>query len=95
MRCTRSPRQSLSVPTADHARLTIDFDLQGSLIAGVVRDERGHAEPFAGWMALTRTIERALDAARHAELDILAAAPEPPSSDDGSPRPEAPRERRP
>ena len=35
-------------------------------IAGVVRDSDGHGVPFAGWMELTRTIERTLEAARHA-----------------------------
>ena len=61
MRRTRLPRQSASMPARDHARLTIDFDLRGSHIAGVVHDEGGHGVPFEGWMALTRTIERALD----------------------------------
>lgn len=50
----------------DHARLSIVFDLQADPIAGVVRDSAGRGVPFAGWMELTRAIERALDAARHA-----------------------------
>jgi hypothetical protein len=58
------------MPAPDHARLTIDFDLRGNPIAGVVRDGHGHGEPFTGWMALTRTIERALDLARSAGQDI-------------------------
>jgi hypothetical protein len=70
MRLPRSPRQSPVMPAPDHARLTIDFDLRGSPIAGVVRDGHGHGEPFTGWMALTRTIERALDLARSAGQDI-------------------------
>jgi hypothetical protein len=53
-----------SVPP-DHARLTIVFDLQADPIAGVVCGDAGDSGlPFAGWMELTRTIERALDAAR-------------------------------
>lgn len=78
------------MPIPDDVRLTIDFDLRASPIAGIVRDGRGHGEPFAGWMALTRTIERALDAARHAEQDRVADAPAPPSSDDGPPEPGGP-----
>ena len=70
--------------------MTIDFDLGCNPIAGVVRDGRGHSEPFAGWMALTRTIERALDTARQAEQDIVANAPARSSSGDGSPSPEVP-----
>jgi hypothetical protein len=47
----------------DHARLTIVFDLRADPIAGVV-DGVGGRGAFAGWMELTRAIERALDAAR-------------------------------
>ncbi|HUC24317.1 MAG TPA: hypothetical protein VMA73_16530 [Streptosporangiaceae bacterium] len=83
------------MPIPDHVRLTIDFDLRASPIAGVVRDARGHAESFAGWMALTRTIERALEVTTHAEQDIVADAPAPPSSANGSPRPQVPGEYRP
>jgi hypothetical protein len=50
----------------DHAWLSIVFDLQADPIAGVVCDHAGHGLPFAGWMELTRTIERALDEAKHA-----------------------------
>lgn len=50
----------------DHARLSIVVDLQADPIAGVVCDSAGHGLPFAGWMELTRTIERTLDAARRA-----------------------------
>ncbi len=50
---------------SDHARLTIVFDLQADLIAGVVCGDAGDAgAPFAGWLELTRAIEVALDAAR-------------------------------
>jgi hypothetical protein len=49
----------------DHARLTIVFDLQADPIGGVVCDGAGDlGAPFAGWMELTRAIERTLDAAR-------------------------------
>jgi hypothetical protein len=56
---------AFSVPP-DHARLTIIVDLQAEPIAGILRDEDGHGEPFAGWMELTRAIERGLHAARQA-----------------------------
>lgn len=52
------------MPSPDHARLTIVFDLQADPIAGVVLDDEDHGEPFAGWMELTRAIERSLEAAR-------------------------------
>ena len=51
----------------DTARLSIVFDLQADPIAGVVCDDAGRGLPFAGWMELTRSIERALDAARRAD----------------------------
>jgi hypothetical protein len=57
------------MPAPEYARLTVDFDLQADPIAGVVHDDGGHGQPFAGWMALTRTIELALDAARRASTD--------------------------
>jgi hypothetical protein len=57
------------MPAPEYARLTIDFDLQADPIAGVVHDDSGHGQPFAGWMGLTRTIELALDAARRAGTD--------------------------
>jgi predicted metalloprotease len=54
----------------DHSRLTIVFDLQADPIAGVVCDDAGdRGAPFAGWMELTRAIERALDAARRTDTD--------------------------
>lgn len=53
----------------DHARLSIDIDLQADPIAGVVHDNAGHGLPFAGWMELTRTIERAVAAAKRANAD--------------------------
>jgi len=53
----------------DHARLSIVFDLQADPIAGVVSDNGGHGLPFAGWIELTRVIERTLDAARRANAD--------------------------
>jgi hypothetical protein len=65
------------MPAPDRARLTIDFDLRADPIAGVVHDASGHGEPFAGWMALTRAIERTLDAARRAGQGIPA---DPPSA---------------
>lgn len=53
----------------DHAWLSIVVDLQADPIAGVVCDNAGHGLPFAGWMELTRTIERAVDAAKRASAD--------------------------
>lgn len=59
------------MPSPDHARLTIVLDLQADPIAGVVLDDDGgRGEPFAGWMELTRAIERRRDAARRADRDI-------------------------
>lgn len=50
--------------TATHIRLILDLDLAADPIGGVLRDAAGAAEPFAGWIALTRTIELSLDGAR-------------------------------
>ncbi len=51
----------------EHARLTIVFDLQADPVAGLICDDaNGPGAQFAGWMELTRAIERALAAARHA-----------------------------
>ena len=51
----------------DHARLTIVFDLGADPISGVVcTGDEGQGAPFAGWMELTRAIERGLAAARQA-----------------------------
>jgi hypothetical protein len=52
------------VTPATHIRLILDLDLAADPIGGVVRDAAGDAEPFAGWIALTRTIELSLDGAR-------------------------------
>lgn len=58
------------VPVPDHARLTLVLDLRADPIAGVVLDGDGDGgEPFAGWMELTRAIERRRDAARRADQD--------------------------
>jgi hypothetical protein len=59
----------LSCVPSDHARLTIVFDLRADPVAGVVHHAGDCAAPFAGWMELTRAIEGALDAARHADVD--------------------------
>jgi hypothetical protein len=59
----------LSCVPSDHARLTIVFDLRADPVAGVVHDAGDCAAPFAGWMELTRAIERALDTARRADAD--------------------------
>ena len=69
------------MPVRPHAFLTIDFDLSAEVLAGMVCDEWQNRHAFVGWMALTRTIEDALEAARSAEpgsgpVDV-APAPRP------------------
>lgn len=49
---------------ATHIRLILDLDPAADPIGGVVRAGEGDAKPFAGWIALTRTIELSLDGAR-------------------------------
>lgn len=49
-----------------HTRLILDFDLAANPVTGNVVDGFGRGHPFSGWMALTRTIELTLDAARQA-----------------------------
>jgi hypothetical protein len=67
------------MPAPEYARLTIEFDLRAEPIAGVVHDGGGHGQPFAGWMALTRTIELTLEAAR-----LHGQSPSGGASADGS-----------
>lgn len=47
-----------------HPCLTIELDPHADPIAGVVRDGAGGGAAFVGWMALTRAIELAVEAAR-------------------------------
>jgi hypothetical protein len=61
------------VTPATHIRLILDLDLAADPIGGVVRDAAGDAEPFAGWIALTRTIELSLDGARRTRPPAKAA----------------------
>ncbi|GAA3818536.1 hypothetical protein GCM10022226_43830 [Sphaerisporangium flaviroseum] len=42
-------------------RLTVDVDLAATPIEGVLRHEHGADKPFAGWVALIRALELALD----------------------------------
>jgi hypothetical protein len=51
-------RPGRRVAASDRARLTIVFDLRADPVA-----------PFAGWMELTRAIERALDTDRRADAE--------------------------
>jgi hypothetical protein len=51
-----------------HTRVILELDLAATPVAGSVIDSLGHEHPFAGWMALTRTIELALVAARQDAL---------------------------
>jgi hypothetical protein len=53
----------------DYARVSIIFDLHADPVTGVVCDDAGPDAPFAGWMELTRAIERAIDAARRGDAD--------------------------
>jgi hypothetical protein len=70
------------VTPGTHIRLILDLDLAADPIGGVVRDADGAAaEPFAGWIALTRTIELSLDGARrHLPSGQGADRPMPPES---------------
>jgi hypothetical protein len=89
----------LTVPPR-RAQLTIVFDLRADPIAGVVCDGGGGGGggggdcgdggdggvPFAGWMELTRAIERALaNARRSAAGDPLARGPAASGADPASP----------
>jgi hypothetical protein len=71
------------MPSPEYARLTIDFDLRADPIAGILYDGGGHDQPFAGWMALTRTIELTLEAARNGRLSSAGASADG-YSDDGT-----------
>jgi hypothetical protein len=65
------------VTPATHIRLILDLDLAADPIGGLVRYlDGGTAEPFAGWIALTRTIELSLDGARR-RLPSAQAADRP------------------
>jgi hypothetical protein len=61
------------VNPATQIRLILDLDLAADPIGGVVHGADGDAEPFAGWIALTRTIELSLDRARRRLPSALAA----------------------
>jgi hypothetical protein len=52
------------MPAALRTRVILVLDLAATPVAGTVIDSLGNEQPFAGWMALTRTIELTLDAAR-------------------------------
>ena len=62
-----------------HTRLVLELDLAADPVRGIVHDANGHAEPFSGWMALTRTIELSLDAARRASAAREGETPAAPS----------------
>jgi hypothetical protein len=47
-----------------HTRLTVDIDLTIDPIQGILRHQHGADKPFAGWMALIRVLELALDIER-------------------------------
>jgi hypothetical protein len=65
------------VTTHRRARLVLDFDVDAEPVSGVVVHEDHDGKPFSGWMALTRTIEETLNAARHPQPDEdLQGAPE-------------------
>ena len=50
-------------PTSDRPpiRLGLDIDPRREPIAGVVRDGRGRAEPFVGWLGLMERVEALRD----------------------------------
>ncbi|GIH21446.1 hypothetical protein [Rugosimonospora africana] len=48
---TQAPRQ---------IRLIVDIEQVGDPICGTLRSEHGTDQPFAGWTALIRAVERAL-----------------------------------
>jgi hypothetical protein len=52
------------VPRPPVTRLTIEVDPWSDPMTGVVHDGRGE-QPFAGWMALVRAIEVAVETTRH------------------------------
>jgi hypothetical protein len=63
------------MPPDSRCRLILEVDLAADPISGVLRDGSGRARPFSGWMALTRTIELGLGAARDATSPDARAAP--------------------
>jgi hypothetical protein len=66
-----------TAPVSDsrrHARLTVDIDLTIGPIQGVLRHQHGADMPFAGWVALIRALELALDIER-AQSDPPADPP--------------------
>jgi hypothetical protein len=69
-RAARADPKMAPVSPDTHTRLVLELDLAGGPLRGVVLDVHGHAEPFAGWMALIRTIELNLDAARRASVAV-------------------------
>jgi hypothetical protein len=58
-----------------HPCLTIEFDPNADPISGVLRDGAGGGARFVGWMALTRAIELAVEAARHASVQDSPEVP--------------------
>lgn len=72
--------------TNAHARLILELDLVADPVAGVLHDSRGDGQPFRGWMALTRTIELSLDAARRAGGGESGAGDERRTIEKGTPR---------
>jgi hypothetical protein len=72
------------MPPTGHTRVILELELAADPIAGNVVDRLGRGHPFSGWMALTRTIELALDAARQAtptrqpDSTPEKVAPDPP-----------------
>lgn len=37
--------------------LTIELDIEGSLVRGFARDQEGRALPFAGWLGLVGAVD--------------------------------------
>jgi hypothetical protein len=72
-RAHRGPQQTALVSDSPrHTRLTVDVDTTADPIQGVLRHRLGPDMPFAGWVALIRALEVA--------LDIERGRPDPPTS---------------
>ena len=57
-------------------RIVLDVDSEAQPIHGFVRTESGEAEPFDGWLELTRALERLISEAARPP----APAPGPPAT---------------
>jgi len=64
-RAAPPPNQTALVSDSpQRVQLSLEIDLAADPITGVLRHEHGADRPFAGWMALVRALELALDIER-------------------------------